>query len=121
MRIFADENVPRRVVETLRTAGHDVAWGIDAGRGQSDLVRLADAFAAQRLVLTEDQDFADMVIRDGIPVVAIIRFRLAGMKREAKIDRIIEGVGSLGDDVVGKIVIIEPGRIRSRPIPPRST
>jgi predicted nuclease of predicted toxin-antitoxin system len=117
VRIFADENVPRRAVEGLRAAGHDVMWGVEGGHGLSDVVRLDEAVRAGRVVLTEDQDFADLAFRDGLPVVAIIRFSLAGMKRDAKADRIVAGVTEIGDDAAGKVHVIEPQRIRTRPLP----
>lgn len=58
-----------------------------------------------------------MVLRDGLPVIAIIRFSLAGLKREAKIDRIIAAVTSLGEEIAGKLVVIEPARVRTRQMP----
>ena len=33
MRILADENIPRLVVESLRDAGHDIAWVLTGAPG----------------------------------------------------------------------------------------
>lgn len=55
MKLYADENVPKSVVEALRAYGHDVLTAFEAGqanRGLSDNVVLAFATARQRAVLT---------------------------------------------------------------------
>lgn len=114
MRIFADENVPGGAVLWLRSAGHDVVWGVEIDAGATDIARLSTAHAEGRIVLTEDQDFADMVIRDGLPILGLIKFSLDGLKRQAKIDRLIAGLADVVETATGKLVVIEPARIRIR-------
>jgi hypothetical protein len=54
-RLYANENFPRRVVETLRTLGHDVLTvqeAGNAGQGISDEEVLAFAITNQRTIVT---------------------------------------------------------------------
>lgn len=38
MRLLADENFPKLIVETLRANGHDVLWARTDGAGLKDVV-----------------------------------------------------------------------------------
>lgn len=89
MRLFADENVPGVVVRMLREAGHDVSWGCEAHQGASDADRLQAAYSEHRMVLTEDSDFTDLVLKKGSAARGVIRFSLFGLGRDAKARRIV--------------------------------
>ena len=67
MRILADENIPRCVVETLRRENHDVAWVRRDAPGATDRKVLARARAGNRLLLTFDMDFGELAFREGLP------------------------------------------------------
>jgi predicted nuclease of predicted toxin-antitoxin system len=114
VNIFADENVPRLVVDGLRLAGHNITWGCETDIGASDPNRLHAAFLEKRVILTEDNDFAELVIAQRFTVYGLIRFNLFGMSRENKAARILEGVAEIGSDVTGRIFVIEHSRVRSR-------
>ncbi len=61
MRFLADENVSRLVVEQLRAAGFDVI-SIGATRsGASDKDVLGSADSDDRILITEDRDFGELV------------------------------------------------------------
>jgi predicted nuclease of predicted toxin-antitoxin system len=57
MRLLADENVSRLVVERLRAAGFDVATIAGAHSGSSDADVLATSCREGRILITEDRDF----------------------------------------------------------------
>ena len=67
MRILADEDVSRSVVEALRANGHDVAWVRDVARGSDDFAVLRLANSLRRVLLTQDKGFSDLIFRDRIP------------------------------------------------------
>jgi len=57
-QFYADENFRRPVVEALRQLGHDVLTAQEAGRaglGIDDDTVLADAMAANRILLTQNR------------------------------------------------------------------
>ena len=76
MRILADENCDRLVVEKLRAAGHDVAYVVEfaSGAGDGDLFRRASI--ENRIVLTDDLDFGRLAERETDHPPGIILMRL---------------------------------------------
>jgi hypothetical protein len=116
LRIFADENVSALVVEGLRRAGHDVTWGCEFAQGATDLQRIADAERDGRIILTEDQDFAEHLILHRHAMSGLIRFDLHGLSREGKAARILAATIEIGDSALGKFTLIEHARIRTRAI-----
>jgi predicted nuclease of predicted toxin-antitoxin system len=69
MRLLADENVSRLIVERLRAADFDVKSIGATIAGASDTVVLAIATDEGRILIAEDRDFGEMVVRQrlGIP------------------------------------------------------
>lgn len=63
MRFLADENVSRLVIERLRDDGHDVISVAEMKPGAPDDDILNTADADGRILITEDRDFGEMVIR----------------------------------------------------------
>jgi predicted nuclease of predicted toxin-antitoxin system len=57
MRILADENFPKPVIDVLRAEGHDVLWARTGYSGCKDAVLLELAESQARVVLTLDKDF----------------------------------------------------------------
>jgi|SRR5271165_1247983 len=78
MRILADENFPRPLVEDLRNAGHDTLWARTDCPGLSDRALLERAEAEGRIVLTLDKDFWQIALRRPIPLKrsGVILFRV---------------------------------------------
>ena len=56
MRLLADENFPKPVVDALRAEGHDVLWVRTDCPGWRDLAILELAEAEARIVLTVDRN-----------------------------------------------------------------
>jgi len=63
MRLLADENFPRPLVETLRAQGHDVLWARKDCPGIKDQALLERAEAESRIVLTLDKDFWQLALQ----------------------------------------------------------
>lgn len=63
MKLLADENMARPVVERLRQDGHQVEYIAEGPRGgtDTDIIDLANRTAA--IVLTDDKDFGELVVR----------------------------------------------------------
>jgi len=58
MRFLADENVSRRVIERLRSDGHDVVAAAETRSGAQDKDILGAADGGDRILIAEDRDFA---------------------------------------------------------------
>ena len=81
MKFLADECCETSVVDALRTDGHDVLYAMESMRGATDEDLLTRAFAEERILLTEDKDFGELVYRLGglsccasTSVIALSRF-----------------------------------------------
>ncbi|HEY5239657.1 MAG TPA: DUF5615 family PIN-like protein [Rhizomicrobium sp.] len=114
MRFLADENCDRLIVETLRTAGHDVSYVVEGRRGQGDQQLFKDAFAQNRILLTADLDFGHLAEQEAQQAPAIILMRLSALNRDKRARRVADVVEQLTDAVPGHLLIIEPGQIRLR-------
>ena len=65
MRLLADENFPRLVVQELRSRGHDLVWISEETPGISDREVLARATTEGRILITFDkEDFGELIFRD---------------------------------------------------------
>jgi predicted nuclease of predicted toxin-antitoxin system len=68
MKILADENIPRPIVEVLRDQGHDILWARMDCPGLEDRTLLECAEADGRLVLTLDKDFWQLAVQRRHPL-----------------------------------------------------
>ena len=78
MRLLADENFPKPVIETLRRAGHDVLWARTDRPGWKDAALLELAESEARVVLTLDKDFWGIAVQRRIPIrrSGVVLFRV---------------------------------------------
>lgn len=78
MRILADENFPKSIVEMLRSDDHDVLWVRTDCSGSKDLDLLEWAESQGRIVLTLDKDFWQIAMQRRTPLAAagIVLFRV---------------------------------------------
>ena len=119
MRFLADMGVARRVVEWLRDQGHDARH-----LREEELQRLPDdqifrkAVAENRVVLTLDLDFGEIVAFSGQQNVSVVLFRLQNPRAPHVIDRLRvvlpEALSALEQ---GAAVVVEESRFRIRRLP----
>ncbi|MBI5488397.1 MAG: DUF5615 family PIN-like protein [Deltaproteobacteria bacterium] len=117
MRLLADENVPGDAVEALRGDGHDVLCMRAEAPGTPDREVLARAVADARIVLNFDKDFGDLAFRARLPASAgVILVRLRE-PTSAELARIVATALRGRSDWPGHFAVIQPRRIRIRPLP----
>jgi predicted nuclease of predicted toxin-antitoxin system len=63
MRLLADENFPKPIVDVLRAGGHDVLWARTDCRGWRDSALLEFAESEARIMLTLDKDFWQIAVQ----------------------------------------------------------
>ncbi len=78
MRILADENFPKPIVEFLRTGGNDVLWALTDCSERKDVALLAVAENEGRVLLTLDKDFWQIAIQRRVPLQrsGVVLFRV---------------------------------------------
>ena len=67
MRLHADENFPKPLVEALRADGHDVLLVRTGLAGTSDVTLLDQAECEARIVLTLDKEFRRIAVQRRVP------------------------------------------------------
>lgn len=117
MRFLANENLPGDAVEASRAAGHDVVWVRTAAPGSANVEVLASARHDRRIVLTFDKDFGELAWRRRLPAeCGIVLFRIP-MPPPSGVGDALAAILSSRSDWTGHFTVVEPGRIRMRPLP----
>ena len=82
MRFLADESCDVIVVDGLRAAGHDVLAIAEASPGTDDVEVIRLAVSEQRILLTEDKDFGQLVFAQRERAGGILFLRYPSSARE---------------------------------------
>jgi predicted nuclease of predicted toxin-antitoxin system len=77
---------------------------------------LTKACQEDRLLLTEDKDFGDLVFRSRLAVPGVILLRLAPEDRLLKWSRLSAAIEQFGSGLAGRHIVVEKTRMRSRPL-----
>jgi len=114
MRLLADENMRPRVVRALREAGYDVmaVKEVAPSSPDSQVLRLADT--GQRVLLTFDKDFGELVFLWGLRSAGIILVRLPEMPVSQRIARLLDVLPGLASQAPGHFVVVTEDDIRIR-------
>lgn len=117
LRLLADVNIPRGLVERLRADGHDVLWALEqhARTADHDLGRIAEREG--RVVLTEDMDFGELAVRHRMPLPGQVLIELHQLEMDEMIARVVSALVDIGGAAVGLLSVIEPARVRGRSLP----
>jgi predicted nuclease of predicted toxin-antitoxin system len=76
-RFLLDQSADARLVPFLRSLGHDATRiGAEHRPGLSDVEVLAIASAERRILVTDDRDFGELVVRRALPHAGVIYVRL---------------------------------------------
>ncbi len=85
MKFLLDESADYPLAEFLQSLGHDVTAIVhDYPRALKDRDVLAIAVREQRIVITNDRDFGELVFRQRLAHSGIILFRLGAEDLETK-------------------------------------
>lgn len=118
MRFLANENFPGDAVAALKATGHDVVWVRTVAPGSKDEDVLAFATKEGRVLLTFDTDFGQLAWRFGLPASSgIVLFRMS-MPPAPDAGAVLAARIAERTDWTGHFAVIEPGRIRMRPLTP---
>jgi predicted nuclease of predicted toxin-antitoxin system len=117
MRFLADENVSRLVVERLRGAGFDVMSIVETRSGTTDADILVTADREDRILITEDRDFGELVVRQRLAVRGMILLELDRLSNATEASVVAEIVSAHAVKLSGNLLVIEPARVRVRPLP----
>lgn len=117
MRLLADESIPLETVRALRAAGHDVYSATESAPGVADRELLAQAVADERLVLTFDTDFGELLVRDAdSPKAGVLLLRIVPASA-TEITALLRELLSRTDIAwQGHLSVVDEKHIRQRPL-----
>ncbi|MEM6614606.1 MAG: DUF5615 family PIN-like protein [Cyanobacteria bacterium P01_C01_bin.72] len=119
MRFIADMGISLRTVEWLRQLGHDVVHLRDRGLQKlPDDEILALALVEQRIILTIDLDFAQLLAISKQTLPSVILFRLGNENYDEINQRLTEVLHNCSQDLeTGAIVSVNNETFRVRKLP----
>lgn len=120
MNFLLDESAELRLAAFLTEQGHDVtAIARDYPHALSDRQVLAIAQQEQRVLITNDRDFGDLIFRERLPHCGVIFFRLRVQSVSAKIVWLRQILTDYADQLDQFLVVSERGvRVRRHPAEP---
>ncbi|MCP3962548.1 MAG: hypothetical protein GY719_32305 [bacterium] len=116
MKFLADECCDAGLVAALRQDGHDAAYVFETQRGAVDPEVLQRAFAEDRILLTEDKDFGELVYRLHQPAYGIVLLRFDVAERSWKTPRLRDLLANHAERLPGHFVVLEARKVRIRPL-----
>jgi predicted nuclease of predicted toxin-antitoxin system len=114
MRFLADEGVDCSIVTALREDGHDVRWTAEELEGSKDDVVLETAASDERILITEDKDFGELVYRRRLGHRGVVLVRVQGIPNTRKGEIVARAVREHERHLPGAFAVITPGTIRLR-------
>ena len=119
MKFLADMGISPKTVAFLQSLGHDTlhlhAQGLDRS---SDSSILEKACNEQRVLLTHDLDFGELIAAGGTKLPSVVIFRLRNMHHD-RVDRYLDRIVAQHQNALeqGAVISVTEGRIRVRLLP----
>ncbi len=118
MRFLANENFPLRSVNRLREAGYDIASITEDSPGVTDSEVLARAADEERIILTFDRDYGELIYRLGMPSPrGVIYFRYNPLTPEEPGENLLRLLDMDTLSLEGRFTVVERNQVRQRPLP----
>jgi predicted nuclease of predicted toxin-antitoxin system len=117
MRLLADENIAQQIVDRLRSDGFDVLSVREQAAGTADPDLIILALSQGRVLMTEDKEFGDLLLRKGHALDGLVLLELPRLSPSTQASRVSAAMVEFKHQLRGTVVVIEPGRVRTRPLP----
>lgn len=114
MKVLVDVSAGQSVADALRALGHDVVFVRDHGPQMPDDDILMWAVREQRLVVTMDKDFGELVFRSGLVHSGVLLLRLEAARNAEKVAVVNDIFVRFGDQLPGRFAVYQDGRLRIR-------
>ncbi len=122
MKFLADMGISPKTVAFLRKQGHEAVHLHEEGLDRlEDPAILAKAREEDRILLTHDLDFSELVAASGARLPSVIVFRLPNMRPE-NVNRYLQSIIEHHGEALekGAIISVTAGRMRVRSLPLRA-
>jgi predicted nuclease of predicted toxin-antitoxin system len=118
VKIVADENVDRQIVDRLREQGHEVLYIAERDPGVDDETVLSFSRESNAILLTGDKDFGDLVFRQRLVHTGIVLMRLGGLTSEQKCSVVAAAFDLHGEALSGQFAVLSDRLLRIRSLLP---
>ena len=119
MRFLLDVHIAKAIATAVGAEGHDVVRAALDYPTWSDADLLGLAVREERIIVTEDSDFSDLIYAWGMPPPpAIIYIRCEPETQPAMVGRVIDTLAS--GRLNRHMAVIRPNSSRYRPLPRES-
>jgi len=112
MRFLSYKSCDFAIVRALRIAGHDVKCVRDIAPGAEDERVAQLAIEDDRILLTEDKDFGQIVYAASTSSPGVVFVRFPGNIRHKAVTTVLQLLEKAGNGIVGRFVVVQPGRVR---------
>lgn len=116
MKFVANENFPLLSVRHLRDAGYDITAVVEENPGAEDEAILISANRENRIILTFDRDYGELIYKRKLPSpggVVFFRFNPSNPNEPAEYILQLLSKGVLFEN---KFTVVERDRLRQRPL-----
>jgi len=117
IQFLADESCDFTVVRALRASGYDVASVQENSPGMEDVRVCEWANREERVIVTNDKGFGELIFRERIPNRGIILLRLRDERAANRIRVISDLLASHEGRIREHFVVASEARARIRPLP----
>ena len=114
MKILVDVSAGQAIAAALQALGHDTVSVRDRNPKMDDADILTWAVAEQRLVVTMDKDFGELVYHSGQTHSGVLLLRVEAFRTAAKIAIVNDIFQNHGHELLGCFSVFQNGRLRIR-------
>lgn len=118
MKFLANENFPLPSVRHLRATGYDIRAILEESPGIKDSAVLIRAAKEERIVLTFDRDYGELIYRLGHPApFGLVYFRFDPLTPTEPAEILLRLLAIAGLTLGGKFTVADRAQVRQRPLP----
>lgn len=117
MRFLADLNIESQIIKRLREDKHDVRSAAEDYLGAPDEIVLAASTSQNRVLITNDKDFAELAYLQKKASAGIILVRMPKSSSGQKARRVAAVVGETGQRLASAMTVIQAHAARRRELP----
>lgn len=112
IKFIADVNIEKPIIDFLSEKGYDVTWVADYNCTALDEDILMLANTQNRILLTNDKDFGELIFLQRKLSTGVILLRVKGQKTLDKITRVKKLLENYQDKIYNHFVVLTGDRIR---------
>lgn len=112
LKFLADESCDFAVVRALRAKSYDVIAVAELTSRSVDSDLIEQARRENRILITEDKDFGQLVFASHADSAGIILIRFPGNARQTLASAVLHFVEEQGNQILNTFVVIQPSQIR---------